>query len=101
MLIRIGYDIIFELPKPTPMLTMLNVHPSRFQSLVRSEQLQVSPYVPMRPFSDCFGNSCFCFVAPAGKFRLTNDAVVSDNGLPDAFDPGAQKIPVMWLMYIA
>ena len=46
MLIRIGYDVVFDLPAPTPMLLMLSVHPSRFGSLRGPEQLSIEPFVP-------------------------------------------------------
>ena len=91
MLIRIGYDIVFELPEPTPMLLMLSVHPSRFNSLQSPEALTVDPFVPMTPFVDVFGNACGRIVARAGEVRFQNDATVYDSGLPDAVDPSARQ----------
>jgi hypothetical protein len=29
MRIRAGYELVYECPKPTPMLLVLNIHPSR------------------------------------------------------------------------
>jgi transglutaminase-like putative cysteine protease len=94
MLIRIGYDIAFNLPAPTPMLLVLNVHPSRFPSLMGPEKLSVEPYVPLRSYVDTFGNSCSRIVAMPGRLRFRNDATVYDNGLPDAVDPTAQQHPI-------
>jgi transglutaminase-like putative cysteine protease len=91
MLIRIGYDVVFDLPEPTPMLLMLHVHPSRFPSLQGPENLRVEPFVPMTSYLDAFGNSCARIVAQAGQVRFHNDAVVYDDGLPDAVDPSAQQ----------
>jgi transglutaminase-like putative cysteine protease len=91
MLIRIGYDVVFNLPAPTPMLLMLNVHPSRFPSLRGPEQLLVEPFVPTTPYIDVFGNTCSRIVAMAGQVRFRNDAIVYDNGLPDAEDPSARQ----------
>lgn len=94
MLIRIGYDVVFDLPAPTPMLLMLNVHPSRFPSLLGPEKLTVEPYVAMTSYVDVFGNSCGRLVAEAGQVRFRNDATVYDDGLPDAVDPTARQHPI-------
>src|SRR5437016_4737271 len=94
MFIRIGYDVVFDLPAPTPMLLMLSVHPSRFGSLRGPERLSVEPFVPMTSYVDAFGNTCSRIVALAGQVRFRNDAVVYDDGLPDAFDPTAQQHPI-------
>lgn len=91
MLIRIGYDIEFEVPAPTPMLLMLNVHPSRFGSLRGAEQLTIDPFVPRMPYTDVFGNTCGRIVTQAGHVRFRNDAVVYDDGQPDAYDPAARQ----------
>jgi transglutaminase-like putative cysteine protease len=34
MLIRIGYELLYDCPRPTPMLPMLNVHCTRDEALV-------------------------------------------------------------------
>ena len=91
MFIRIGYDIIFNLPATTPFLLMLNVHPTRFPSLRGPEQIQIDPFVQTTPFIDCFGNTCGRIVAMAGQLRLRNTAVVFDDGLLDPIDLGAQQ----------
>src|SRR4028119_2025660 len=89
MYIRVGFDIEFELPAPAPMLLMLNLHPSRVPTVVRPEALRVEPFTPISFYYDVFGNSCGRLIAPAGLVRLTNDAVVSDDGRPDEVRPGA------------
>jgi transglutaminase-like putative cysteine protease len=92
MLIRIGYDIVFEVASPTPMLLMLSVHPSRFHSLQGPEQLSVEPFVPTTPYVDVFGNACGRIVAKPGRVRFRNDAIVYDDGQLDAFDPSARQL---------
>jgi transglutaminase-like putative cysteine protease len=94
MFIRIGYDVVFDLPAPTPMLLLLNVHPSRFPTLRGPEKLSIEPYVPMTSYLDAFGNSVTRLVAQAGTARFRNDAVVYDDGQPDAYDPTARQHPV-------
>ena len=80
MFIRVGYDISFELPNDTPMLLALNLHPSRLPTALRSEAMRVEPAIPISQFNDSFGNTCTRLNAPAGVLRITNDAVVYDNG---------------------
>src|SRR3954462_14409237 len=43
MLIRIGYDLRFELAVPTAMIAMLRVHPSRAGDLVAPERVCFEP----------------------------------------------------------
>jgi transglutaminase-like putative cysteine protease len=94
MLIRLGYEIAFDLPAPTPMLLMLHVHPSRFGSLREPDRVRVEPAVPVEEFTDAFGNRCGRLLAPAGALRLSNDTLVEDSGLPDPVCPDAEQHPV-------
>ena len=91
MLIRVGYDIIFEHPAPTPIIAMLYLHPSRGPSIRRGEYLLVEPPVPVSEYTDAFGNRCGRLLAPAGPMRFWNDAVVEDDGRPDCQNPAAEQ----------
>ncbi|MCP5196946.1 MAG: transglutaminase family protein [Gammaproteobacteria bacterium] len=91
MLIRVGYDIIFEHPAPTPIIAMLYLHPARGPSIRRGEYLLVEPQVQVSEYTDIFGNRCGRLVAPAGPMRFWNDAVVEDSGQPDDQNPTAQQ----------
>ncbi len=94
MLIRIGYDIIFNIAAPTPMALLLYTHPSLANNLRQPEQLQVSPDTPTHEFLDNFGNRCVRLVAPPGPLRLYNDALIEDSGEPDAVYWDAVQHPV-------
>jgi transglutaminase-like putative cysteine protease len=94
MLIRIGYDIIFNLPQPTPMNLLLFVHPSRQSTLRDPEFVKVEPYVPMEIFIDAFGNTCGRIVAQAGQRRLTRDGLVEVDGLLDEVDETLHQHPI-------
>jgi transglutaminase-like putative cysteine protease len=94
MLIRIGYDLTFEVPSPTAMLLMLYVHPSQAISLLESDQVQVEPYAPVQEFTDVFGNRCGRVVVSAGKLRLWNRTVIEDGGAPDEVRQNAWQQPV-------
>ena len=89
MRIRAGFELIYDCPKPTPMLLTLSVHPSRAADLAGPEHLSCDPWLPLREYVDGFGNRCHRIVAPQGRLRLAGDCVISDSGLPDPVAPGA------------
>ncbi len=94
MQIRFGYELCFECPKPTPMILMLSVHPSRLPDLLVADELITDPWVARHHYQDGFGNRCTRLVAPAGPIRLTAQGVVRDSGLPDPQAPLARQHPV-------
>jgi transglutaminase-like putative cysteine protease len=94
MLIRIGYDIIFDLPAPTPMHLLLYVHPSRLSRLRDPEILQIEPYLPVQRYVDPYGNTCGRIFAPAGQLRLFRDGLIEDDGQPDPVDYTVYQHPV-------
>jgi transglutaminase-like putative cysteine protease len=94
VLIRLGYDIQFDIDAPVPMVAMLNVHPSRRQDLQELDGVHVDPPIATTDYEDLFGNICTRFVAPAGRLRLSNSTVIEDSGEPDAVNPDAAETPV-------
>jgi transglutaminase-like putative cysteine protease len=94
MLIRIGYDIGFDVPAPTPILLMLYVHPSREKDLQEPETLKLDPPIPIEIFHDGFGNKAARILAPTGQLRITHDTVIRDTGLPDEQGFDAVQHPV-------
>ncbi len=94
MLIRLGYDIEFEVPHGAAFLTLLRVHPSRQADLDQPDYVRVSPCIPVEDFEDSFGNLATRFLAPAGVVRLSAARLVRDSGELDAADPEAQEVPV-------
>jgi transglutaminase-like putative cysteine protease len=91
MKIRVGFDLIYECGEPTPMILMLNVHPSRAADLVTPDRISVNPARSLTPYVDGFGNKCVRLLAPKGKLRLSADTIVADSGKPDAIDAGAEE----------
>ena len=91
MLIRVGYDIIFEHPAPTPIIAMLYLHPSHGPSIRRGDYLLVEPPVQVSEYIDDYGNRCGRLLAPAGPIRFWNDAVVEDSGQVDPQNPAAEQ----------
>jgi transglutaminase-like putative cysteine protease len=101
MKIRVGFELAYEFAQTTPMVVMLNVHPSRACDLIKPDQLQVSPLVPVTRYLDAFGNICRRLTAPAGLFEISTDALVADTGLPDEVDPKARQHEVSELPHDA
>ena len=94
MLIRIGFDIEFDLPAPCLMTFMLYTHPSASRSLLKPDEVRVEPVVPIHTYWDSFGNRCGRVAAAAGPLRLTNDSLVEDSGKPDIVFRDARQTPV-------
>jgi len=89
MQIRVGFDLTFECPQPTPMLLMLHIHPSRARDLVTADTLCSDPVLPLSEYIDTYGNRCGRIVLPAGLIRLSSNVIVADSGLPDSIRPEA------------
>lgn len=94
MRLRIGYEIIYDCPQPTPMILMTHVHYSRASDLLAPDHLITRPSLPTEPYRDSFGNWCARLVAPAGRTVITADAIVNDSGQPDPVCREARQLPV-------
>jgi transglutaminase-like putative cysteine protease len=94
MQIRVGCELVYECPQPTPMILMLNIHFSRASDLVVPDRMVTLPSLPISAYRDSFGNWCSRIVAPAGETRITMDALINDSGLQDVVAAGAAQTPV-------
>ena len=94
MKLRVGYDICYECPQPTPMLLVLNIHFSRASDVITPDHLTTDPPVPISAYRDTFGNWCSRIVAPKGELTLRTDALVRDSGQADVVVPSARQTPV-------
>ena len=83
MKIRVGFEMLYDFPQPTPMIMVLGTHFTRASDVIVPDYLTTSPSVPITPYRDLFGNWCSRIVAPAGHMRLAADGMVQDSGLPD------------------
>lgn len=96
MLIRLGYDIQFDVPAPLAFVAQLRVHPSRTADLRELDRLLVESDgnpLPTHEYSDTNGNLCTRFLAPAGQLRLFNSTLIEDSGQPDPVVFGAREVP--------
>lgn len=105
MLIRAGYEIALACDRPTPMLAMLSIHPSRNKDLVTAQRILTEPDVPIYDYLDSFGNVCSRVTVPAGGCTLSCDFTIQDDGEPDAAAPDAvqhavEELPDDVLIYL-
>ncbi|HVR67741.1 MAG TPA: transglutaminase family protein [Verrucomicrobiae bacterium] len=105
MRIRLGCELGYEFPAPTPMIVMLNVHYSRAANLEQPDHLITNPSVPIESYRDSFGNWCCRLVAPTGRFKLGTDAVIRDDGAADpvaldAIQHQVQDLPAETLLFL-
>src|SRR5258708_25419043 len=91
MKLRVGYEMIYDFPQPTPLIAVLGMHFTRASDVIVPDYLTTSPSVPITPYRDGFGNWCSRLVAPAGRMRLAADGTVRDSGLPDVIVPSAAQ----------
>ncbi len=94
MKIRVGYELVYECPQPTPMVFALSLHYTRVSDVIVPDHLITDPSVPIAAYRDSFGNWCSRIVAPAGQLRISTDAVLKDTGQPDVVAAHARQTPV-------
>jgi transglutaminase-like putative cysteine protease len=82
MQLRVGYELIYDCPQPTPMMLMLNIHHSRANDIVVPDVLTTNPSVPLNFYRDIFGNWCTRIVAPVHRPRFHYTRVIEVNREP-------------------
>ena len=90
MQIRVGFEMVYGFAARTPVVLMLNVHPSRAIDMIQPDHLRIAPALPLTRYLDAFGNVCTRLVAPAGELKISTDALIADSGLPDPLEPTAR-----------
>ena len=105
MKIRFGYEIVHDVPNPTPMIILLGAHFTRASDIIKPDFMVTTPVVPITPYRDGFGNWCSRIVSPAGRMTLFADGVIRDSGLPDVITPNApqhavEDLPAETLVYL-
>src|ERR1700694_645077 len=93
MRLRVGCEFDYQSASPVPMLTLVRAQPDgEHQTLY--ERRWTEPEIPVREYVDVFGNYCWRFVAPPGRFRIRYDALVAISREPDMVVPDAPLVPV-------
>ena len=103
--IRVGYELIYDCPQPTPMMLVLNVHYTRASDILVADRVTTDPFVFLADYRDGFGNWCTRLVAPKGQIRISSTAVVKDSGEPDivatyAHQHSIQDLPEESLVFL-
>jgi transglutaminase-like putative cysteine protease len=91
MYIRLGFDIVYDCPAPTPMILMLSIRPERFDDLITPQILRLDPAMAAHEYRDDFGNLCTRLTAPEGEARFWSDFIIADSGAPDVMGVGARQ----------
>lgn len=98
MQIRYGYRIELVCQSDLPLVTLLDVHPSRRHDLVQPDEMLATALadpdrsIEISQYIDQFGNICRRLVAPAGGVLLQASGVAYDSGETDPVDPVASEI---------
>lgn len=105
MRIRMGYELIYQCPQPTPMILHLNVETARAGDLESPDLIRTDPPVPVTTYTDVFGNTCSRLVAPAGRIRISSDSVIRDHGqsepaVVDAIQHPVEDLPPETLVFL-
>ena len=58
MEIRVGYELIYDCPRPTPMMLVLHIHYSRASDIIVPDHVTTTPSLPLSAYRDGFGNWC-------------------------------------------
>ncbi|MEZ0219329.1 MAG: transglutaminase family protein, partial [Tardiphaga sp.] len=105
MKIRVGYEMIYDFPQPTPVMIVMGMHFTRASDVVVPDYLTINPSVPITPYRDGFGNWCSRIVAPTGRITFKADGIVNDSGKPDIIVPSAiqhavEDLPAETIVYL-
>lgn len=105
MEIKVGFELIYDCPRPTPMMLVLNVHYSRAADLVVPDHVTTTPSIPLSAYRDGFGNWCTRLVAPPGRLKIESTAVVRDSGNPEvaatsAYQHSIEELPEDALVFL-
>jgi transglutaminase-like putative cysteine protease len=103
--IRVGYELIYDCPQPTPMMLVVNVHYTRASDILVADRVTTDPFVFLADYRDGFGNWCTRLVAPKGQIRISSTALVRDSGAPDivatyAHQHSIQDLPEECLVFL-
>ena len=94
MFIRFGFSIVVTCEKPVPMLLALSVAPGFAGRLIGSDNVRVSPEVPINEYFDHYGNRISRIVAPPGESLIWSDCIAEVDGAADPVFPDARQHPV-------
>jgi len=103
--IKVGFELVYDCPQPTPMMLVLNVHYSRAADLAVPDHVTTHPSIPLAAYRDGFGNWCTRLVAPPGRLTIESTAVVRDSGnlevaATSAYQHSIEELPEDALVFL-
>ncbi len=87
--VRVGCEFVYVAAVDTPAVFQIEPRGAAPISIVRREWL-TEPAVPIRHYTDLYGNPCARAMLPAGRSRLCFDALVL---VPDATEDADEQVP--------
>lgn len=94
MLINYGFEIAISVPRATPLICLLDVHPERRLDIASEAPFCAGASIPSTTYLDGFGNQCRRLMAPAGDLTMRIHGTIADSGKPDEVNPSAREVPV-------
>lgn len=82
MWLRVRCNLTLNIETPTPFILMLRPRSGAEQWIERDEFI-LSPNVPIREFTDHYGNLCQRFIAPIGDFSISTSSDVQTSQFVD------------------
>ena len=87
MLINYGCEIGISVPRATPLICLLDVHPERRKDINSEAPFQTRPPTQAMMYLDGFGNQSRRLMVPPGDITLRLDGTILDSGKPDEVAP--------------
>ncbi|MEO8606779.1 MAG: transglutaminase family protein [Chloroflexota bacterium] len=100
MRVRVGCNIAYICPQPTPMLFVIRPSTTSSHAIVEEKRV-TDPSVPIDEYFDTYGNQIWRLVAPTGRWHIEYDALVELQPTPDLIFPNLPKTAVENLPYDA
>lgn len=94
MFIRFGFNIVVSCEEAVPMLLALSLAPDFAGRVIGSDNVRISPEVPINDYIDHFGNRISRIVAPPGQSVIWSDCIAEVDGAADPVVPDARQHPV-------
>jgi len=91
MLIKIGYEFLYDCPQFTPVVALLYLHPSRIADLIPGSTSTNTGGVFYNLYEDGFGNTCGRLTLPPGRSILSWSGIIHDSGQADIVAPYADQ----------
>lgn len=91
--VRVGCQIRFQLPVPTPAVLQMEPRHDGPHRILR-QGWESEPQTPLHQYRDLYGNVCHRGTMPAGAFGIGYDALVEVPDGPEEVVPDAPQVPV-------